>query len=353
MKIGELFMELGFKADTVKVNDFINMIGKLNMNSIMAAAGVDGLYNGLKNIMEVGSGLTEPMYTFNRETGLSAQKMQQWAEYAIIMGVSGDVVASSLSGLQKKMAAMQFGDASLLNGIYLLQQAGARINQNDLNNPFNFLEKATEGLQKIKPELRTYVAGLLGLNDQILLLKSFKGTDLLPAPTAQQVQNIRDYGSAWAMVGIQMSQVMTDIASSFAPDLKNLGESISGFFAKLHEDGKNLRGVLESIVGVIALFTGPIGQVGYLLAMVATHLKDIQKFQTGVGGFQLPTAGFATVPIVNTASLLAPVREAVKNITQQNTITIIAHNIEDLEHKFTHFMEKTIDKAFRQNSVNY
>ena len=344
-------MELGFDVDQVKLNDVVQSIGKLNFNSVLAGLGVAGLVDGLKNIMEVGAGLTEPLYQFNKETGLSAQKMQQWTEYAQKLGVQGDVVSSSLSGLQKKMAAIQFGDTSLLSGIYLLQQAGAKINQSDLNDPFSFLNKATEGLQKIKPELRTYVAGLLGLNEQVLLLKSFNGAELLPAPTQQQIQNIREYSSAWASVGIELRQVMTDIASSFAPDLKNLGDIISNFFSRLHDDAKNLRTVLESIVGVIALFTGPLGQIGFIIAEIATHLKDIQKFESSFGSFKLPTAGFATVPTVSSPLLSGSVKNA--NTTINNTISIVAHNIEDLEHKVSAFFEKTIAKSFYQNSQSY
>ncbi len=353
VKVGSLFMELGFDVDQVKLNDVVQSIGKLNFNSVLAGLGVAGLVDGLKNVMEIGAGLTEPMYQFGKETGLSSQKMQQWTEYAQKLGVKGDVVSTSLSGLQKKMAAIQFGDSSLLNGIYLLQQAGAKINESDLKDPFSFLSKATEGLQKIKPELRTYVAGLLGLNEQILLIKSFKGAELLPAPTSQQVQSIRDYASAWAGVGIMMRQVITDISADLAPDLKNLGDLAHEILSRMHEDAKNLRGVLESIVGVIALVTGPLAQLGFIVAEIALHLKDIQKFESGLGGLRLPTAGFATVPTVNTGALGSAVGKAVNSITHNNTITIIAHNIEDLEHKVAAFFEKTIAKSFYQNSQNY
>ncbi len=53
MTIGELVFELGFKADTVKINDFIGMVGKLNLSSVLASFGVKELYDGLNKIMGI------------------------------------------------------------------------------------------------------------------------------------------------------------------------------------------------------------------------------------------------------------------------------------------------------------
>ena len=359
IKIGSLFMELGFDVDQVKLNDVVQTIGKLNLNSVLAGLGVAGLVEGLKNVMEVGAGLTEPLYRFNQETGLSGQRMRQWTEYAQKLGVQGDVVSSSLSGLQKKMASIQFGDTSLLSGIYLLQQAGAKINQSDLKDPFSFLNKATEGLQKIKPELRTYVAGLLGLNEQILLLKSFNGAESMPAPTQAQIQNIRNYTSAWAETSISIRQVITDIASQFAPSLEYLGNVGNKIFSGLHKDSDQLRLGIEEWVGIIALATGPLAQIGFIIAEIALHLKEIKSVSLNAfsGSKQLLNN------YLNGAqnNILAPIglaphigsNGARGAVTMQNSITIIAHNIEDLEHKVAAFFEKTIAKSFYQNSQNY
>lgn len=382
VKIGSLFMELGFDVDQVKLNDVVQSIGKLNFNSVLAGLGVAGLVEGLKNIMEIGAGLTEPLYQFNKETGLSGQRMQQWTEYAQKLGVSGDVVSSSLSGLQKKMAAIQFGDTSLLSGIYLLQQAGANINQNDLNDPFSFLNKATEGLQKIKPELRTYVAGLLGLNEQVLLLKSFKGAEDMPVPTNEQINAIREYTKAWTEFSIYSKQLAVDLASSLSPGLKDLANDIKFYQEKLHSVKDYILPVTEATWGlyaaVMALSTGtPLGLLITALLEIALHAdiigKDFQNIYNWVHkifGVEGKKEGLQNKQNLNSAvdsffnnklgfnapnSIYATQTNAGKNnnVTQQNTITIIAHNIEDLEHKVAAFFEKTIAKSFYQNSQNY
>lgn len=359
VKIGSLFMALGFDVDQVKLNDVVQSIGKLNVNSVLAGFGVAGLVDGLKQVMEIGTGLTEPLYQFGQETGLNKQKMQQWTEYAIKMGASGDLISNSLTGLQKKMAALKFGDTSLLSGIYLLQQAGAKINQTDLNNPVNFFEKAVEGLKKIDPSLKTYVAGLLGLQDQVILLKNLKDSDVLPASTEEQIEALHKYSSEWNQVGIEVKQVVTDLASQFAPSLEYLGNVGNKVFSELHKNSSQLRLGVEEWVGIIALATGPLGQIGFIIAEIALHLKDIKSLS--VGAFTGAKGLLNNYLTSAQNNLLAPIGLAPHigaasgsgGVNQQNTITIIAHNIEDLEHKVAAFFEKTIAKSFYQNSQNY
>ena len=367
-------MELGFDVDQVKLNDVVQSIGKLNFNSVLAGLGIAGLVESLKQIMEVGAGLTEPLYRFNQETGLSAQKMQQWTEYAQLFGASADVVASSLSGIQKKQAALKFGDTSLLSGIYMLQQAGAKINESDLKDPFSFLEKARLGLQEINPELKTYVAGLLGLDNQVLLVKnSFYNSKDLPAPTTEQIEAIRRYSAAWTMVGIELKQLAVDIAASLSPGLKELGADIVFWQEKLHSVKDYIAPVTEAVWGlvaaVLALTSGtPLGLLVTALIEIALHadiigkeFQDIYNWMQKIKTYFSPEKGLDRKNAINnavdsfvhvTGASLGKTASSAQT-TVNNSISIVAHNIEDLEHKVAAFFEKTIAKSFYQNSQNY
>ena len=54
MKIGELFVELLFKSDNMKLKEFVNTIGELDLKSVSSAFGLSKLYDITKKIMEVG-----------------------------------------------------------------------------------------------------------------------------------------------------------------------------------------------------------------------------------------------------------------------------------------------------------
>ena len=53
MKIGELFVELGFHADTMKLKEFTSALGELSMSSVMSVLGLGTLYESVKKIMGI------------------------------------------------------------------------------------------------------------------------------------------------------------------------------------------------------------------------------------------------------------------------------------------------------------
>lgn len=275
MKIGELFVELGFHADTIKLNEFAQLLGRLNLSSVLASFGVKELYDGLKDIMSIGERTAMGMNLFGKETGLSAQKMTQWTKYAEQMGVSGDAVSSALTTLQKKSAGLKSGlDSSLLTPLYMLNQAGSGITNADLDNPFVFLEKAIKGLQKVNPELKTTIAGMLGINEQLLAIKSFGDANLLPAISPEQVNALLKYHKVWTDLSQTISMFFTNLASEYAPDLQSFGEALVGMGKNISQNVVEFRAWFEVLTGFAALFV-PFLRLPYVLYMIATHFREI------------------------------------------------------------------------------
>ena len=109
MKIGELFVQLGFEADTMKLKDFVRSIGDLNMSSIMATGAWGEFANITKTLLEGTAGLAQEMRFFSTETGLSAQKMQSWSQLARQLGIEGDVVGKLVGiGVKKSYPIKTF-----------------------------------------------------------------------------------------------------------------------------------------------------------------------------------------------------------------------------------------------------
>lgn len=356
MKVAEIWAELGFKMDTTTLNDFVGAIGKLNLNTVMAAVGVDGLYEGLKNIMEVASQTTEGMYAFGKETGLSSQRMLQWSRYAEQAGIKGSVVEDSLGGLQKKMAAIKFGDTSLLSGIFLLQQAGAKISPSDLNDPFKFLDKATEGLHKISPELKTYVAGLLGLNSQLLLMDNFKGADNLVVPNDTQIVHLRDFSREWTKVGQAMNMAFVNIGDQFAPQLEVLGKVFEKIFNLFNKFPSVIRTIVDLLLFFIGVAGGPLTAIGSLIAIIALNMKDIgdviNSITSKIPHFNIQRASDDIHNPFSTFRNASVGGASGAEVTQHNAITIISNDIKDIEHKLSDFFKKTMAQTFYQNSFN-
>lgn len=281
MTVGELIFELGFKADTIKLNEFVEDIGKLNLSSVLASVGVKELYDGMKNIMDVADQMAVSMNLFGRVTGLSFQKMQQWKNYAEQMGVSGDAVTSTLEALQKKMADYKlYQDPSILTYTYLLNQAGAAITNADLNDPFSFLNKALVALQRMDPLLRTTIAGKLGIQEQLLAINNFNAANSLDVPSPSQLNRLMQYHSVMTSLGQTIKQTFVDIASYFSDDFKDIGNVINTIIKSFHnleplrEIAKILLTVAEASISIMFPWT----RIPLLIEWTLHSLRDLKNF---------------------------------------------------------------------------
>jgi hypothetical protein len=380
MKIGELFFQLGFQTDTVKVNDFINMIGKLNFNSVLASLGVGELYENMKNIMTIADQTATGMNLFGKETGLSAQKMTQWSRYAEQMGVSGDTVTSALTTLQKKAAGLKSGlDSSLLTPLYMLNQAGAGITNADIDNPFTFLDKALKGLQMINPELRTTVAGMLGISEKLLALKSFKDADLIIVPTPEQVTVLMNYHKIWTAINQNVGTFFLDMASTWAPDLQAFGNSLNNMVKYAINNIAQFKAWAEVLVGFASLFI-PFLRIPYVLEIISTHFRKVRDDAKAAWEWMVKVADAInpnkvaqnlnkalgiTHPIIDIPKLLSSVSipssilglgarvgsEVQKFVTQHNTITINGNNPHEIAKAVDERLNKHLSDAQYQSPL--
>lgn len=279
MKIGELFVELGFHTDTVKVNDFIQMIGRLNLTSVLASFGVKELYDGLRAVMDIADQSAVGMNLFNKETGLSAQKMEQWSRYAKSMGVDGESVVSALGGIQKKLTGLKLGtDSSLLTPLYILNQHGAGLTGNE--NPFDFLEKALKSLHTLNPQLKTTVAGMLGINEQLLAIESFKDAkaDVL---SPEDVQNIMAYHKSVTDLGNTWKNVWEEMGAAMAPTLDGLA-IFSNYLVNLVKHSEtfvqDMKYFFVGLAAAIAVASGPVGALLFLLGSLLALIGQVVHY---------------------------------------------------------------------------
>lgn len=114
MKIGELFVQLGVTADTFTVKDFTKAVGEI---PVAAAAAVTVLTTLGFALFELGKDtldLSNTLNLFTSQTGLSAVELQRWQAVATQVGLSGNVVESSIMGINKALADLRQGNGAVL-----------------------------------------------------------------------------------------------------------------------------------------------------------------------------------------------------------------------------------------------
>lgn len=355
MNVGELIMYIGFKADTIKLNEFVHAVSELNLSSVLASLGVKELYDGLKSVIDIADKSALEMNIFTSETGLSAQKMEQWTRYAEKFGVAGDTVANALTTIQKKATGLKLGtDSSLLTPLYLLNQAGAGITNADLNNPFVFLNKALAALQKVNPELRTTIAGMLGINEQLLTIKSFAGADGIRVLSPDNVQELNKMHSSLVDLGNEWKNVFEEIGASFVPMLDGLAKA-ADWLTKLTRDSADFQNLLGGLaIGFAAVWAASLGPLGAVVFLVSSLLAllgqlvhywpQIQEKISGFGvNFKNILGGFANPHVLSTGGATGSWQ-----VTQHNTFHIASNDPHAVARAVDDRLSQHLDNAKRQ-----
>ena len=78
----DFFLEIGIKADTLKLKDLVSTIGELNLKSTFTALGLGAMYEGLEKVMGVGVQTTLSLEKFHAVTGIAMKDGEQFAHLA-------------------------------------------------------------------------------------------------------------------------------------------------------------------------------------------------------------------------------------------------------------------------------
>ena len=141
VRIAELFAEVGFKFDSIKLHEVSKLIGDLNISSIIGASSVAALGVAMKDMIDQTAQLSSNLKTLEATTGIDNQFAQRFEDAAYALGASKDAAAgflTTLSGIQTKIMMGQGGQA----GFQLAQALGVSPVQ------FKQIMGTTEGLAK-------------------------------------------------------------------------------------------------------------------------------------------------------------------------------------------------------------
>jgi hypothetical protein len=122
LRVGEIFVALGFQTDSASLNQFDDGIKSLSRN-ILALVGVSSLsLYGLKQIVDSAVEGAAAFQQFTTQTGLSQKALQQWQSVAVqtSLNLKPEAVQSGIMAFQKQLTQMQVfgtGDAQAFNAL--------------------------------------------------------------------------------------------------------------------------------------------------------------------------------------------------------------------------------------------
>ena len=81
------------------------------MSSLLNAVGLDGLYEGIKKIMEVSDRTALSINNFADQTGQSAQEFQKWSKFAEQFGLDANIIGQSIETLEDNIMGLRMTGA--------------------------------------------------------------------------------------------------------------------------------------------------------------------------------------------------------------------------------------------------
>ena len=321
MKLGELFFDLGFHADTMKLKDFGKAIGDLNMTSILAVGNFGALYEGAKHLIDIAHDMGEGVNKFSMETGVSKDSLQRWQGVATDAGVSIDSVNQSLSIIRKTMDDIAHGQApdarfNWIRGMILDMQ-----HAKDASEPFMLMLK---DLQSGSPDRARFLVNQLQFPPELLeimkqipdIQKNWNSQIILSDTELDDIQNntklmqtfTRDLNLLWAQ-----------LAKPILPEVNSALETIN----------KTLREMqLSPDMQALLHFSAQVAKgIGGTLGLSWHGWEKIGQYSSALAKLTIPANSIAFSPTVGplvTAQMLGSMQDRAnsQNITQHNTIKI-------------------------------
>ena len=211
MNIAELFVNLGIKGADKTVGALGSVkkgLGEVGSMSLEAKAAIVGAMYGLERMFALSSQAGTGFMNFSALTGKSAQDLQKWQFAARQAGVGAESLTGSVKGVFNSMSNMLMGKG-IPEGMGLLQQAVGGMDPEKFTDTFYMMQKLSEGMQKMKPEMGNIVGKSFGLSDDVIsaMRRGVFTPDMLskaPTYSDKEISSLDKANVAWANLGQQI-----------------------------------------------------------------------------------------------------------------------------------------------------
>jgi hypothetical protein len=274
--IGELFIELGVKADTGTLNKVNAGFKNLRTNLLLTAGAFTGAIVGLDRFVNSALKGVVSLQNLNAQTGLSIEKLQQFQQAGQLsnLALSADQIAQSIGNVQKNLAQIKIGQGNIAPFQLLgVDVAGA--------DAFDVLEQLRSSIQGIDPAIATNLISQLGLSpDFINLLKlSRKEFELLGENTflnPRQRADIDKVGTSIKALTLRFKALKDQAVAKIAPQLNEL---VQKFFKWLKDNGDKVVRVITSMARGFASFAQAIGNA---FDLSARFIENVTGLENGI-----------------------------------------------------------------------
>lgn len=305
MEIGEILVNLGFKADYGTLRDFIHNLGDLNIAALIGGGSLGLMVDQIKNIMESANQTALAINNFTGLTGLSSQELQKWDKTAQESGIAAGVMASSINTLQNDIESLT------LTGEKGAAYGRLGIDPRNFKDTFDLLKAilTNPNFQNADSPLKKWYLDSLGVNEQMMLL--IPNLDKVNNQTTigdDNLKSMKDFMYQATQLGLELKTLMGDIAALLEKSF--VGDMLIGLdmMVKFLENTKLLIPVLLIIAGIM----GQIAATSIIAALANPVTAPFAVGAIATGGVLLGASLLGALTRNNDGS----------SITQHNSIQV-------------------------------
>ena len=280
--IGDLFIELGVKADTQTINRVGNGIKSLRNNLLLVSAAFTGAVVGIDRFVNSALNGVVALQNLNNQTGLSIEKLQRFQQAGQLsnLALSADQIAQSLGTAQKnlKLLAISRGNIAPFQMLGIDPRGNIDI--------FDVIDKLRGNIEGIDPSIRTSLISELGLSpDFINILKLSKDEfDALSENeflSGRQRADIDKVGTSMKALQLRLKALKDQAVAKLAPELDKL---VQQFFKWIKDNSAKIIDAITKIARGFAKFAKAIGNAFDLASRFVEKIAGMKNGITALAG---------------------------------------------------------------------
>jgi hypothetical protein len=302
MGLLDFFINIGIKADTLKLRDLVSTIGELNLKSVFTAVGLGAMYEGLTKVMSVGDKTATTFLNFTAQTGLANKEMQQFAKLAEQFGSSQEDAINSVEELQMKVfTLMKSGDAGVTEASNIF---GLKLSRADIETPMRLMDLLHDRMRDpnfLTPMKKLELANL-GVSASLMRLleqedKIYYSRNKMPFTSPEDLEKINQYHIAWTKLTQTFQTAETILSGRFAPTLQKISELFLGDSQDVDKMSEHLNKFLDSLEKKMWILAGvlALGGIGITAGAAAAEEGVLSTILTKIGSKTLGAASSAAV----------------------------------------------------------
>ena len=218
MKVGDLFVSLGIKADTAQLQKITTGFSNLRRGLLETKlAFVGAMYALDRFVMSSAEGVAN-IENIALQTGLSADALQKWdlAGQMSSLALGTGQTAQALGNLQKQLSGIMMGQGNIAP----FQMLGIDVAG---KNAFDVISDIRNSIKDLRPDIATNIISQMGLDPTMIAILRMSNEQFAKMINNQSIlgkggrQGVLQAGMAIRRLEIQLKLLKDQIVASLAP----------------------------------------------------------------------------------------------------------------------------------------